>query len=163
MQSMIKREVSLSLTAHSEFIRQMILDGLEIARHRCQKYNNLGVDHMLSSNAIYYRNMRQNGHSTALRTVFSSPDFDDIGIISVFTDANQRTNFLQTATNGNNISDCLFTEHSLVSGIGRLRGQKIEVLVFNDYISIAQTGKAWQLLQKVLIELSHLRLVVFLG
>ncbi|AIX13014.1 putative histone-like protein [Erwinia phage phiEa2809] len=160
MQSMIKREVSLSLTAHSEFIRQMILDGLEVAKHRQEKYK--GSVH-INSNAIYYRNMRQNGHSTALRTVFNAPEFDDIGVISLFLDNSQRLNFLNNSANTQNLKECLFWEKTFESDLGKLRGQKIEVLILNDYISIDAIKRGWNVIEKVSVQLPHLKLVVFLG
>jgi len=162
MQSMVKREVSLSITEHSEFIRQMILDGLEVARYRCEKHS-INPFHMLRSNSIYYRNMRQNGHSAALRTVFNSKEFEDVGVISVFLDNKQRVSFRDGGQNRRRYDKCLFSEDTIFSEIDILRGCKVEVLVLNDYISINAIKRGWDMLESLSYRLPHLKLVVFLG
>lgn len=162
MQSMIKREVSISITAHSEFIRQMILDGLEVAKFRTEKYST-SHEHHLKGSAIYYRNMRQNGHSTALRTIFSSPDFDEVGLISIFLNTDQRNHFIRKVENRSKVEQCLFIEKSVVDQIEKLRGQKIEVLILNDYVSIGAIKQGWELVEILRPYLLDLKLVVFLG
>lgn len=165
MQSMIKREISLSITAHSELVRQLLLDGLEVATHRRSKFpgNVYRADNRLQNDAIYYRNMRQNGHSTALRTVYSSPEFENIGVITVFTDSGQLNNFMSKVDNKNQVSECLFTEFTVERDLGNLQGAKIEVLVLHDYVSIDAIRRGWDLVYKIQESLPDLKLVVFLG
>lgn len=162
MQSMIKREISLSITAHSEFVRQMILDGLEVATHRRSKFAG-NADNRLQNDAIYYRNMRQNGHSTALRTIYSSPEFENIGVASIFTDSSQLNNFMVKVENKNQVSKYLFIEFTAVRDLEKLRGIGIDILVFHDYVSIDSIKRGWDLVYKIRESLPDLKLVVFLG
>lgn len=164
MQSMIKRDISLSITAHSELIRQLILDGLEVAEFRKETFASKGV-YRLKGDAIYYRNMRQNGHSTALRTVYASQEFENVNIMSVFIDGTQQKAFSATMNSNNSKAQPsqLQTETIIKRNPDCLRGLNPDVLILNDYISTGWLDRGWAMAEKVHEHCPNIKLVVFLG
>lgn len=160
MESLIKREVSVSLTAHSSLIRQLILDGLEIATFRQTKYPN-GREHRLENDAIYYRNMRQNGHTTALRTIYKSNSFQDVKVLSVFMDARLRDDAMSKIDMPQR--SYFRSAKDIMKNPDCIRGLAVDVIILNDYISINHIKEGWDVVKQINEFIPQLKLVVFLG
>lgn len=70
MQSMIKRKVDISFTAHVEMLLQLVMDAYTI---NTERYVNKGRGHIVTQpgNFLYYRMTRQTGHTAALKSLLS--------------------------------------------------------------------------------------------
>lgn len=159
MTSLIKTSVNIAITPHVELIHQLILDGLEMANFYKERR---GSGYCLKSGAIYYRNMRQTGHSAALRSLYKSPKFENINVLSVFMSTvlvsgaridvpKEKTHYIQ--------SDHKFRK----PGDNTLRGIGVDVLIMNDYLSANSMERGWQVVEQILSQRPDIKLVVFLG
>lgn len=159
MQSLVKREVQVSYNAHIDLISQMVIDSLEVMRHRERSPIDPG-------NALYHRMLRQTGHSAALRRLLSA-DWQEQNKINTFG-----LFFTQKEADNNTIRDPLSEVLRNYGVIGRPVSviglvQEVDVLIVCDTLHSHERHKqAWEFIGKNFLEEGasiNLRLVVFLG
>ena len=78
MNSLVKREINISITAHVELITQMILDCYEINLHMIEK-GKRSIPYC-PGNMLYHRMLRQTGHTAALKKLLSNDFYEKSGI-----------------------------------------------------------------------------------
>lgn len=167
MQSMIKRKVDISITAHVELISQLVLDTYAL---HIDRYIEKGRQESVLSpgNFLYYRMSRQTGHTAALKRLLSA-DFSaekDVYVQAIFHSARERRCFLDSfkdETNG-----IISIEERLCGDIGTqytgLNPSKANILVFSDTL---HDNRRMDVVHKFLksnpTHFPNLALVVFLG
>lgn len=153
MESLVKREVNISLTAHIDMVSQMVLDGYEVACHRFKKNGNLRLD-----DAIYHRFMRQTGHTSAMKRILSEEfqEAHQIKTWGLYHSTREKNSFHETGSN-----------FSIIGRPETLIGipHDINVLIVSDTL---HDGKRLTCVQNFIIheireKFNELRLVVFLG
>lgn len=95
MQSMIKRKVDISFTAHVETIVQVVSDAYILNKER-DAHKNLRDTAARCGNMVYYRMLRQTGHTAALKKLLS-PEFqkeNDAYVYAVFHTMREHDLFL---------------------------------------------------------------------
>lgn len=100
MNSMLKKEINLSINAHVELVTRMVLDAYEINKHRAEK----GRDRTIllgSGNMVYHRILRQTGHSAAMKRLLSTKFQEEHGvnILGVFHTTQEMKSHLQASLN----------------------------------------------------------------
>lgn len=162
MQSMVKRRVEISMNAHVEMIQQLILDAYEIQKDRESRSL---VDVIEPGNILYYRMIRQTGHTAALKKLLTCNFQTDnnVSIMGVFHSERERDSFLSSHTvSGQNVDK----KDSTIT-ISSFRGTKIDkadIIVFSDTL---HDPKRLDAVHKMLKDgrsaLTNLKLVVILG
>ncbi len=79
MNSLVKREINISITAHVELVTQMILDCYEINLHRIEKEKRPDIPYC-PGNMLYHRMLRATGHTAALKKLLSNEFYEKSGI-----------------------------------------------------------------------------------
>jgi hypothetical protein len=169
MQSMIKRKVEISFTAHVEMIQQLVLDAYEIQKDRQTR----GVmDPTCPGNILYHRMLRQTGHTAALKKILSYGFQTDnnIFVMGVFHSARERDALFYSSRNTQIGSDLPLPdvdkkEHTTT--ISHFMGTKIDkanIIVFSDTLhDPKRLAAAHKMLQENRSSFTNLTLVVFLG
>lgn len=101
MNSLVKREVNISITAHTELITQMVLDCYEINVHRTKKEKRYDTPYC-PGNMLYHRMLRATGHTAALNKLLSN-DFHEKSGINVFGVFHRERDLENTLKNSRNI------------------------------------------------------------
>ncbi|AHZ60185.1 histone family DNA-binding [Dickeya phage vB-DsoM-LIMEstone1] len=165
MQSMIKRKVEVSLNAHVDIIQQLVLDAYEIQKDRISR----GViDPTCPGNILYYRMIRQTGHTAALKKILSY-DFqteNNLNIMGVFHSVRERDSFFHSRAGADVPSPDVdkkqhttTTSHFMGTGI-----DKANIIVFSDTLhDPKRLAAAHEMLRNSRSALTNLTLVVFLG
>ena len=169
MQSMIKREVEISLNAHVEMVQQLILDAYEIQKDRQSR----GViDPICSGNMLYYRMLRQTGHTAVLKKLLSKrfQAENDAYVFGVFHTSRERDAFFQPSRNpqtGEELPIPDVGKNESTTTISQFMGTKIDkadIIVFSDTLhDVKRLVAARKMLQDARSSLTNLTLVVFLG
>lgn len=163
MQSMIKRKVDISITAHVDLISQLVLDAYELNKEAAKPGRAFERGQML-----YHRMCRQTGHTAALKNLLSA-DFSaekDVYVHAIFHTERHRRSFLDSfkdETNGN-----AKIEERLCSSIGieraGLKPSEANILVFSDTLHDSRLlDNAYKFLKGNPEHFPNLALVVFLG
>lgn len=166
MQSMIKRNVEISLNAHVEMIQQLVLDAYEIQKYRQSKGG--VMDPTCPGNILYYRMLRWTGHTAALKKILSY-DFqteNNLNIMGVFHSARERDSFFHPRPGADvplpdvdKKQHTTTTSHYMGTGI-----DKANIIVFSDTLhDPKRLESAHEMLREVRSALTNLTLVVFLG
>lgn len=169
MQSMIKRKVEISMNAHVEMIQRLVLDAHEIQKDRQSR----GVmDPTCPGNILYYRMLRQTGHTAALKKILSY-DFqteNNLNIMGVFHSVRERDSFFSSSRNtqiGADLPapDVDKKEHTTTTS--HFMGTKIDkanIIVFSDTLhDPKRLASAHEMLREGRTAFTNLTLVVFLG
>lgn len=167
MQSMIKRKVEISLNAHVEMVQQLILDAYEIQKDRQSKG---GVtDPTWPGNILYYRMLRQTGHTAALKKILSY-DFqteNNLNIMGVFHSVRERDSFFCTSRNIHETPAPDVDKKESTTTVAHHMGTKIDkanIIVFSDTLhDPKRLAAAHEMLRNSRSALTNLTLVVFLG
>lgn len=163
MQSMVKHRVDISLYAHVEMIKQLILDAYEIQKYRDSQSL---VDVIDPGNILYYRMIRQTGHTVALKKLLSYnfQTENNVRIMAVFHSEVERDSFFSSPCN---VPPSNIDKEDSTTTIRHYKGTKIglaDIIVFSDTL---QDPKRLDAAHKMLKEsrsvLTNLKLVVFLG
>ena len=169
MQSMIKRKVEISLNAHVEMIQQLVSDAYEIQKDRQSR----GViDPICSGNMLYYRMLRQTGHTAVLKKLLSKKFQveNDAYVFGVFHTSRERDAFFQPSRNpqtGEELPIPDVGKNESTTTISQFMGTKIDkadIIVFSDTLhDVNRLAAARKMLQDARTSLTNLTLVVFLG
>lgn len=166
MKSMIKRKVEISLTAHIEMVQQLILDAYEIQKDRQSRG---GVtDPTCPGNILYYRMLRQTGHTAALKKILSY-DFqteNNLNIMGVFHSVRERDSFFHSRAGADvSLPDVDKKQHTTT--ISHYMGtgiDKANIIVFSDTLhDPKRLASAHEMLREGRTAFTNLTLVVFLG
>ncbi|ARB12292.1 histone-like protein [Salmonella phage selz] len=167
MKSMIKRKVDISLNAHIEMVQQVVLDAYEIQKDRRIRHD---LDPTDRGNMLYYRMLRQTGHTAVLKKLLSEKfqNENGVNIFGVFHTARERDTFF---TQPRNITTGewyeKFDRKEKTATITQFMGSKIDkadIIVFSDTLHDAKRlSVAHKMLQDNRICFTNLTLVVFLG
>lgn len=169
MKSMIKREVEISLNAHVEMVQQLVSDAYEIQKDRQSR----GViDPICSGNMLYYRMLRQTGHTAALKKLLSKrfQAENDAYVFGVFHTSRERDAFFYPSRNpktGEELPIPDVDKKESTTTISQFMGTKIDkadIIVFSDTLhDVKRLVAARKMLQDARSSLTNLTLVVFLG
>ncbi|AXF41647.1 putative histone-like protein [Salmonella phage vB_SalM-LPST94] len=167
MKSLVKRKVEVSLNAHIEMIQQLVLDAYEIQKDRRIRYD---LDPADSGSMLYYRMLRQTGHTAVLKKLLSEKFQieNEIDVFGVFHTARERDTFFtqsKNVTTGEQYEK--FDRKEKTSTIANFMGTNIDkanIIVFSDTLHDAKRlSAAHQMLKDNRICFTNLTLVVFLG
>ncbi|WPJ72104.1 hypothetical protein DEEACLCL_00087 [Salmonella phage CRW-SP2] len=173
MQSMIKRKVDISITAHVELICQLVSDAYTLHIERYVNKNNQGFT-LNPGNFLYYRMSRQTGHSAALKKLLSKKfeTENDSYVFAIFHSERERKNFLspsRDADTGIEYPSPDFDTDGSTAVLGYFRTEglppnKANILVFSDTLHDTRRMAYAQLFLKTYSDhFPNLALVVFLG
>ncbi|AYN55385.1 hypothetical protein [Dickeya phage Coodle] len=165
MKSMVKRKVEISITAHVEMIQQLVLDTYEIQKDRRSRGN---IDPIGLGNMLYYRMIRQTGHTAALKKILSY-DFqteNNLNIMGVFHSVRERDYFFHSRAGADvpppdvdKKRHTTTTSHYMDTDI-----DKADIIVFSDTLhDLKRLAAAHKMLQDGRFAFTNLTLVVFLG
>lgn len=163
MQSMVKRRVEISLNAHVEMIQQLILDAYEIQKDRESRSL---VDVIEPGNILYYRMIRQTGHTAALKKLLSYnfQTENNVRIMAVFHSESERGSFFSSPCN---VPAPHVDKKDSTTTISHYMGTKIDkadIIVFSDTLhDPKRLDAAHKMLKESRSALTNLKLVVFLG
>lgn len=163
MQSMVKRRVEISLNAHVEMIQQLILDAYEIQKDRESRSL---VDVIEPGNILYYRMIRQTGHTAALKKLLSYnfQTENNVRIMAVFHSESERGSFFSSPYN---VPAPHVDKKDSTTTISHYMGTKIDkadIIVFSDTLhDPKRLDAAHKMLKESRSALTNLKLVVFLG
>ncbi|WPJ48940.1 hypothetical protein RCIP0012_00158 [Klebsiella phage RCIP0012] len=163
MKSMVKRRVEISLNAHVEMIQQLVLDAYEIQKDRESRRL---VDVIQPGNILYYRMIRQTGHTAALKKLLSI-DFqkeNNVRIISVFHSETERDSFFSSSPNAPGpYADKIASSITISQCMGSVI-DKANIIIFSDTLhDPKRLDAAHKMLKDIRSALTNLKLVVFLG
>lgn len=165
MQSMIKRKVEVSLNAHVEMIQQLILDAYEIQKDRMLRGN---TNPCCPGNILYYRMIRQTGHTAALKKLLSY-DFqtqNNLKIMGVFHSVRERDYFFRSHA-GTDVPMPDVDKKESTTTTSHYKGTSIDkanIIVFSDTLhDPKRLAAAHEMLQDGRSAFTDLTLVVFLG
>ncbi len=165
MQSMIKRKIEISMNAHVDMIQQLVADAYELQKERQIR----GViDPICSGNMLYYRMLRQTGHTAALKKLLSKKFQveNDAYVFGVFHTSRERDAFFNPQTGEELLIPDVDKKESTTT-ITHFMGTNIDkanIIVFSDTLHDAKRlSAAHQMLKDNRICFTNLTLVVFLG
>lgn len=168
MKSMVKHRIEVSLTAHVEMIQQLVLDAYEIQKDRQSR----GVmDPAGPGNILYYRMIRQTGHTAALKKLLSKKfqTENDVCVFGIFHNSRERDTFFRISRNpqtGEELPAPDIDERSTAT-ITHFLGTEIvkaNIIVFSDTLhDPKRLAAAHKMLQEARNCITNLTLVVFLG
>ncbi|AFU64506.1 hypothetical protein [Salmonella phage SKML-39] len=169
MKSMIKRKVEISLNSHVEMIQQLVSDAYEIQKDRQSR----GViDPICSGNMLYYRMLRQTGHTAVLKKLLSKKFQveNDAYVFGVFHTSRERDAFFQPSRNpqtGEELPIPDVGKNESTATISHFMGTNIDkanIIVFSDTLhDVKRLANARKMLQDARSAFTNLTLVVFLG
>lgn len=163
MQSMVMRRVEISLYAHVEMIKQLILDAYEVQKYRDSRS---WVDVIDPGNILYYRMIRQTGHTVALKKLLSYnfQTENNVRIMAVFHSESERDSFFSSP---HNVPPSNIDKEDSTTTISHYMGtniNKADIIVFSDTLhDPKRLVAAHKMLQDARSSLTNLTLVVFLG
>lgn len=169
MKSMVKRKVEISLNSHVEMIQQLVMDAYEIQRDRQSRGC---IDAAGTGNMLYYRMIRQTGHTAALKKLLSYnfQTENDVCVFGVFHTARERDAFFQPSRNprtGEEFPAPDVSKKENTTTISHYMGtgiDKANIIVFSDTLhDPKRLVAAHKMLQDARSSLTNLTLVVFLG
>lgn len=171
MQSMIKRKVDISITAHVELISQLVLDTYALHMDRyIEKGRQDAI--LFPGNFLYYRMSRQTGHTAALKKLLSK-DFQkeaDASVFGVFHRELEREAIFSPARELHTRNQYPVPEidkNASTCVINNFQGTKISeanILLFSDTLhDPARMEIANNFVRQNAAVLHNLALVVFLG
>ncbi|AEN94102.1 hypothetical protein PKNFJJPA_00143 [Salmonella phage vB_SenAc_BPS6] len=169
MQSMIKRKIEISMNAHVDMIQQLVADAYEIQKERQIR----GViDPICSGNMLYYRMLRQTGHTAALKKLLSKKFQveNDAYVFGIFHTSRERDAFFYPSRNPQTGEELLIPDvdkKESTTTITHFMGTRIDkanIIVFSDTLhDVKRLAAAREMLQDARTSLTNLTLVVFLG
>lgn len=163
MKSLVKRKVEVSLNAHIEMLQQLVLDAYEIQKDRESRSL---VDVIEPGNILYYRMIRQTGHTAALKKLLSYnfQTENNVRIMAVFHSESERGSFFSSPCN---VPDPHVDKKDSTTTISHYMGTKIDkadIIVFSDTLhDPKRLDAAHKMLKESRSALTNLKLVVFLG
>lgn len=166
MQSMVKRRVEISLNAHVEMIKQLILDAYEIQKDRESRSL---VDVIEPGNILYYRMIKQTGHTAALKKLMSYnfQTENNVRIMAVFHSESERGSFFSSPSSPYNAPEPHVDMKDSTTTISHYMGTKIDkadIIVFSDTLrDPKRLDAAHKMLKESRSALTNLKLVVILG
>lgn len=168
MQSMVKRRVEISLNAHVEMIQQLILDAYEIQKDRESRSL---VDVIEPGNILYYRMIRQTGHTAALKKLMSYnfQTENNVRIMAVFHSERERDSFFSSPSPSSpyNAPAPHVDMKDSTTTTSHYRGTKIDkadIIVFSDTLHDPKRLDAvHKMLKDSRSAFTNLKLVVILG
>lgn len=169
MRSMVKHRIEVSLTAHVDMIQQLVLDAYEIQKDRLSR----GViDPVGPGNILYYRMIRQTGHTAALKKLLSKrfQAENDACVFGVFHTSRERDAFFYPSRNpqtGEELPIPDVDKKERTTTIAHFMGTEIDkanIIVFSDTLhDPKRLAAAHKMLQEGRSAFTNLTLVVFLG
>lgn len=160
MNSLVKREVNIAITPHIELIKQLLIDSLEVVKHRAST-SKTSHYHFLRDNAIYYRVMRATGHTAALKQIVSNDFYSKTGIeVLALYDKEQRMfKDFPTIDDRNNV----ITKYDFSNKHHIISNRNIRILIITDEIGTSRVEETWNMIAHNIERLFTVELVVFLG
>lgn len=169
MQSMVKRNVDISLNAHIEMIQQLVLDAYEIQSDRKSKCQH---NPSCPGNMLYHRMLRQTGHTAAMKKLLSYnfQTENEVCVFGVFHSAREREAFFtqsRNVTTGEYYDKPDVDKKDSTSTVANYMGTKIDkanIIVFSDTLhDPKRLDAAHKMLKDNRSVFTNLTLVVFLG
>lgn len=156
MKSMLK--LSVQLDAHVDVIKTLILDSYNLSQSMLKMNKIVPIEQQLYQYAIYYRFMRNTGHTTALKSIISDESFPKVYCVFEST---ARANEALSINSKTIKSQCVLNDME-----NSLKGIKLdhEIIVFSDMLQMPETmEQCWSLLKENIGSFPQLKQVVFLG
>lgn len=172
MNTMLKKEINLSINAHVELVTRMVLDAYEINKHRAEKSRDRTAI-LYPGNMVYHRILRQTGHTAALKRLLSDKFQAEHGVrtLGIFHTTQEMKANLMTSRNIHTGETYEVPEIPVSSRAtirvnldGEIGLQDTNILIFSDTLHDDRRLKdAHQFVSETIPQLPNLMLVVFLG